>query len=53
MPIEIKELHIKGEVSNENTRESENHPPSGANQEDIIKACVEKVLRILADKNER
>jgi hypothetical protein len=53
MPIEIKELHIRGEVSNENRTESDNHTATGANQREIINACVEKVLKILADKKER
>ena len=55
MPIEIKELHIKGVISNEpaNTGSSNNTAVGEGQQEAIIAACVEKVLKILEDKKER
>lgn len=52
MPIEIKELHIKINVDEQGSRQT-----SGANQtdkkEEIIEACVEQVMEILSQKEER
>lgn len=58
MPLEIKELHIKGVIGNETSSPGGGGGnASGANseqqQEAIIAACVEKVLKILEDKKER
>lgn len=57
MPLEIKELHIKGVIGNESpgTGGSNNTAAMGSEeqQEAIIAACVEKVLKILEDKKER
>lgn len=52
MPIEIKELHIKINVSEENVR---NHPvaENASEKEKLIEACVEQVMEILAKKEER
>ncbi|MFC4873922.1 DUF5908 family protein [Negadavirga shengliensis] len=52
MPIEIKELHIKGTVANEEDRGASQSPSEG-DQKAIIEACVEKVLKILEDKKQR
>jgi len=62
MPIEIRELHINVAVSSP----GQNQPRGGAqisealansapdnNREDIIAACVEKVMEILQNKTER
>lgn len=58
MPVEIRELVIKATISNEsdsngggisgNTGGNESAPG-----EELIKVCVEKVLEILKEKNER
>lgn len=58
MPIEVKELHIKGVVSNDTSAAGSSNNTAGAGgsqeqQESIIAACVEKVLKILEDKKER
>lgn len=55
MPIEIKELHIKGVVGQEPASKSGTGSTAGTDdqQEAIIAACVEKVLKILKDKKER
>ena len=53
MPIEIRELIIRAQV--------DPHPggqPGPANQpnlgqEELIRACVQEVLRVLAEKQER
>jgi len=52
MPIEIKELHIKINVSDENVR---NRPvqDNPLEKEKLIEACVEQVMEILAKKEER
>ena len=52
MPIEIKELHIKINVSDENVR---NRPVQDNTSEKgkLIEACVEQVMEILAKKEER
>jgi hypothetical protein len=52
MPIEIKELHIKGVLANDQNPVV-NQPASESDHRAIIDACVEKVLRILEDKKER
>ncbi|MGQ1785070.1 DUF5908 family protein [Saccharicrinis sp. GN24d3] len=52
MPIEIKELHIKINVSDDSRRVR----PSGNSSSDkdkIIEACVEQVMEILSKKEER
>jgi hypothetical protein len=55
MPIEIKELHIKGVIANDAQQSSENTGDTGSDeqQQAIIAACVEKVLQILEDKKQR
>jgi hypothetical protein len=62
MPIEIRELHIRVSVT---TPAAESSPSgasssgqgsneaSGNNKEEIIAACVEKVMEILQNKTER
>ena len=52
MPVEIKELHIKINVSDENVR---NRPvqEDALEKEKLIEACVEQVMEILAKKEER
>ena len=55
MPVEIRELVIKGTVTEGSGTGSVNTSAGNNAQsgEDIIKACVEKVLEILKEKNER
>ncbi|MCF6357933.1 MAG: DUF5908 family protein [Draconibacterium sp.] len=52
MPIEIKELHIKINVD----ESSESSSPQAENQNEkdkIIEACVEQIMEIIANKEER
>ena len=55
MPIEIKELHIKGVIGNEAQQGGGNAGDAGSEeqQQALIAAVVEKVLQILEDKKER
>lgn len=63
MPIEIRELHIKAVIgepaaktnSTEKTADvmSSKANDSSVGQEQIIEACVEKVLEVLKEKSER
>ena len=55
MPIEIKELHIKATV-NENLDSSATTDNSGLgtqSNDHLIQLCVEKVLEIIKEKQER
>jgi hypothetical protein len=61
MPIEIKELHIRvsvnspqsnpSSVTSGTTGNTSNLPD--ANREEMIAACVEKVMEIIQNKTER
>lgn len=62
MPIEIRELHIKVSVTSPDTSQADaRNASSGAGAaafntnytEDIVAACVEKVMEILKTKTER
>lgn len=57
MPIEVRELIIKATIAQEtnagNTAASGGNTNPASNVEDIINACVEKLLEILKDKNAR
>ena len=55
MPIEVRELVIKAVVTQDGANgASGDAPQSNSNsQEEIIQACVEKVMDILKEKNER
>jgi hypothetical protein len=59
MPIEIRELVIKANVESAQGTQSQPAGSAGGAQgntsqgEDAIKACVDKLLDILKDKNER
>jgi hypothetical protein len=56
MPLEIKEIVITASVT-ENGTSGNSSGTSGSvgmsNKKDIIKECVEQVLEILREKNER
>lgn len=55
MPIEVRELVIKAVVTQDGANgASGDTPQANSNtQEEIIQACVEKVMDILKEKNER
>jgi len=61
MPIEIRELHIKVSVTSPQAGQSAPGAGSsgggsntaGINKEEIVAACVEKVMEILHNKTER
>lgn len=53
MPLEIKELHIKATITEQPSAGSSQPSSAVSGQEDIIKACVEKVMEILKEKAER
>ena len=59
MPIEIRELVIKATVDQSQRAGTGANPPGKGSQsnsspgEDLIKECVDKVLAILKEKNER
>ncbi len=58
MPIEIRELVIRARVEEADTAShsrngSRSSQTTFADKEAIIAACVEQVLQILADKQER
>jgi len=51
MPIEIRELVIKATVTE--NQDSEESTANAESTEEIVKACVEQVLEILKEKQER
>ena len=54
MGIEIKELHIKINVDNDNKASSASgSQKSGGNKDIIIAECVEQVMEIIAKQTER
>jgi len=54
MPIEIKELNIKINVTdNQNPPASGNNSGGNNEQNDIIAQCVEQVLEIISKTRER
>jgi hypothetical protein len=63
MPIEIRELHIKVSVTSPEATQGStgttspggrsNSYTGGNNNEEIVAACVEKVMEILQNKRER
>ncbi|MCU0346267.1 MAG: DUF5908 family protein [Saprospiraceae bacterium] len=60
MPIEIKELHIKatinqvgGQQTAGSTGSASGQPASPADTDKLVAECVEKVLEILKQRNER
>ena len=58
MPIEVRELIIKATVTQEGTGGANSTPSPNTNnnvspQEEIITACVEKILEILKEKDAR
>ncbi len=58
MPIEIRELVIKATVVQEGSEGAASAPSSNSNNnvssnEEIITACVEKIMEILKEKDAR
>ncbi len=57
MPIEVRELVIKVAVGQEGQSgagdSSGSNPEQTSSNEDMINTCVEKVLQILKERNER
>ncbi len=53
MPIVINEIEIAVEVVPNNVGHNNSATPSATAREEIIKECVEKVMEILNQKNER
>lgn len=54
MPVEIRELIIRVVVGeNFGNRQVPAPSTSPAQQEELIQECVEQVLKVLADKQER
>jgi hypothetical protein len=55
MPIEIKELHIKAVVQDVAPRAetSDANTPPETRMDEIVATCVEQVLNIIKEKQER
>lgn len=53
MPIEIKELNIKINVTDDQATASGNQDVSQEMQDEIIARCVEQVMEIISKKQER
>lgn len=53
MPVEIRELQITTVVSGTTTQQSGGSSASAPNMDAVIAQCVEQVLDILKEKNER
>jgi len=53
MPIEIKELIIKAEISDQQGSESSSARPGKKEKQKLIQECVEQVLEILNREKER
>jgi hypothetical protein len=54
MPVEIRELQIKAVVEDRPANSSSaSSPTTATNTEAIIAACIEQIMEILKQKNER
>ena len=55
MPLEIRELHIKAviESPNEEVNSGSAGSTSESNHDQLIKACVEKVMELIKEAKER
>jgi len=54
MPVEIRELIIRVVIGeNSGSGQTPAPSPSAGQQEALIQECVEQVLKVLADKQER
>lgn len=50
MPIEIKEMHIKINVSKEGEQKGEG---KGEDKDALVKECLEQVISVMNNKKER
>lgn len=53
MPIEIRELIIRAQVDPHPGGRSGSATGPPVDQQELIRACVQEVLRVLAEKQER
>lgn len=53
MPVIIRELHIKVNVEEKPPEPGRRNSQREENRDNIIDACVEKVLEVLKQKNNR
>ena len=55
MPLEIRELHIRVNVNQPQPGANDNAAPdeSGKDKDALINQCIEEVMDILKNKNER
>lgn len=58
MPIEIRELHIKVTVNQPKQETAETNPVTGQSKDDseqeaLVQQCIEEVMRIQKQKEER
>ncbi|MBV9962689.1 MAG: hypothetical protein JO072_10615 [Parafilimonas sp.] len=56
MPVEIRELIVRATVGNPNQGGSNNSTATdqeAAPKEEIIKECINQIMEIIKDKNER
>ena len=53
MAIVINEIEINVEVTNGGTDDASSASTPGGSKEEIIRECVEKVMEIINQKNER
>lgn len=53
MPVEIRELVIRTRVSDEPTATPAQASTSQASREELVAACVEKVMDLLKQQTER
>ena len=53
MPVEIRELVITTTISTDNSRNTNTAQPTTVDTEKIIKACVEQVMEIIKEKEQR
>ena len=53
MPIQVNELIIRAIIDSEGSRERIPSTPESVDKTQIVQECVEQVLEILKDKQER
>ena len=53
MPIEIRELIVKAEVDNQTSSTENANSVSDDNVSEIVRLCVEKVMKIINESQER
>lgn len=53
MPIEIRELIIKATITDQSDKGKKKSAVSPDDKEEIISECVEQVVKIINERNER